>query len=112
MRSSAWGRRSTWMWWPKVWKPANKCRCFARWAATRHRDITSGAQPTPRALKRHSALAGRAAGHVVEMVHRVVQEVAGERLDREAGTVAAVAGAQPLVALNRLERVGQPVTGG
>src|SRR5918997_4819629 len=49
--------------------------------------------------------------HVDEVVHRVVDEVAGERLDREPGAVAAVAGALPLLAGHAVEPVGER-TGG
>ena len=50
-------------------------------------------------LTRYGALAG----DVVEVVHGVVDEVAGEGLHGEAGAVAAAAGALPLVAGHALE---------
>src|SRR6266571_3335282 len=46
------------------------------------------------------------AGDVVEMVHRIVDEVAGEGLHGEAGSVAAAAGALPLGAGHALEPGG------
>jgi hypothetical protein len=42
-------------------------------------------------------------GHVVEVVNRVVDEVAGEGLDGEAGPVAAPAGPLPLAACHACE---------
>src|SRR4051794_12759458 len=49
----------------------------------------------------------RLARDVVQVVDRVVDEVAGERLDREPRAVAAVAGALPLLAVHRVERGGE-----
>src|SRR5580704_4894442 len=48
-----------------------------------------------------------AARHVVEMVDRIVDEVAGEGLDREPRAVAPVAGALPLAAAHAREPRGE-----
>ena len=39
-------------------------------------------------------------------VHRIMQQVPGERLNREPGPIAPVAGAQPLIVPDCFERVG------
>src|SRR5580700_2074833 len=54
----------------------------------------------------------RDAGHVIQVVHRVVDEVAGERLDREVGAVAAAARALPVLPADPDEALGQRPGGG
>src|SRR6266851_2170671 len=73
----------------------------------RNRGVTPGPFGTKKADRLRSGRYGAAAGDAVEMVHRVVDEVAGEGLHGEAGAVAAVAGALPLVAGHRLEAAGE-----
>src|SRR5512145_3111177 len=73
--------------------------------------VVSGAGTGPRLRGRAVAAPvgqhGEALGHVVEVVDRVVDQVAGERRDGEDGAVAAVAGALPGVPGDPVEPGGQ-----
>src|SRR5918994_4255069 len=92
--------------------PTNRRSTPEPWASPDDVTAVSLSRSPIAAVSRSRPSGGRAGlespRHVVEMVHGVVDEVAGKRLDREAGAVAAVARAPPGVPRHGVEPVGDP----